>query len=81
MHSKINPSTHLVFNGEIYNAEEIRKSYLPNEKLKTHADTEILVEALAIKETFDVLQAARGMFAIGNYNSNSQKPAARPQAT
>jgi asparagine synthase (glutamine-hydrolysing) len=72
MHSNLNSSTHVVFNGEIYNATKVKDSLLSDVTLKTHADTEVLVEALATHKTVDVLKATRGMFAIGNYNSTSQ---------
>lgn len=72
MHSKTPANTHIVFNGEIYNAEEVRQRFIPNKKLETHSDTEVLLEALSAHESKEVLNFARGMFAVGKYDSDSQ---------
>ena len=70
MHSGENTSHHIVFNGEIYNKESLRRSLIPNQVLKTHSDTEVLLEALRATSTQEVLNTARGMFAFGIVNSN-----------
>lgn len=35
--------TSIVFNGEIYNYRDLKRKYLPNLRLKTHSDTEVLM--------------------------------------
>ena len=35
--------TSIVFNGEIYNYRELQQKYLPDQPLKTHSDTEVLI--------------------------------------
>ena len=72
MHSTMNDSMHIVLNGEIYNPEEIRKKFLGSCELRTHSDTEILVESLALHDTEDLLKDIRGMFAIGAYSSTER---------
>ena len=72
MHSKLPTNTHIVFNGEIYNAQEVRQRFIPNFKMETNSDTEVLLEALTTHKTHEVLNFARGMFAIGKYNSDLQ---------
>jgi asparagine synthase (glutamine-hydrolysing) len=71
-HSQGSEKIHLVFNGEIYNANELKNALIPNLTLKTHSDTEILAEMLALHQTIDVLSNIRGMFAIGGYNSQNE---------
>ena len=35
--------TSIIFNGEIYNYRELKRSYLPDLRVKTHSDTEVLL--------------------------------------
>lgn len=58
----------IVFNGEVYNVDDLKKSFLSNHPLITRSDTEVLVESLAISEMQSVLEKVRGMFAIGLLN-------------
>lgn len=53
----------LVFNGEIYNHWELRKSELPNYDFKTKSDTETLL-ALYINYKENVLKLLNGIFAF-----------------
>jgi asparagine synthase (glutamine-hydrolysing) len=69
MHSKNSQGLHIVYNGEIYNPNEIKNEFIPDVALRTHSDTEILTEVLAVDDPCKVLNAVRGMFAIGSYNS------------
>lgn len=69
MKSNSNSATSIVFNGEIYNIDEIRLKFLPDLVLKTHSDTEVLVESLANNSVTDVLASIRGMFAFGRINT------------
>jgi asparagine synthase (glutamine-hydrolysing) len=63
----------IVFNGEIYNYQELRKDFLSNISFKGTSDTEVLLhlfEKFGIKETLSKLN---GMFAIGLYNKLEKK--------
>jgi len=54
----------IVFNGEIYNHLELRKSHLADHDFKGHSDTETilaLIEAIGFEKTLDVIN---GMFAF-----------------
>jgi len=73
MHSRENASHHIVFNGEIYNTDLLYKTLIPNLSLITHSDTEVLLEALSVATTKEVLSLTRGMFAFGVVNSDKQE--------
>jgi asparagine synthase (glutamine-hydrolysing) len=63
----------IVFNGEIYNYQELRNSYLSDTTFKGTSDTEVLLylfEKYGIPETLDKLN---GMFAIGLYDKLEKK--------
>jgi asparagine synthase (glutamine-hydrolysing) len=62
-----NKQIHLLFNGEIYNYQELRKKYLPEVPLRTSSDTEIILK-LYEKEGIACVQKLRGMFAIAIYD-------------
>ena len=62
---------HLVFNGEIYNFEEI-KSQL-NYNFKTISDTEVILAAVEEKGLDWFINQANGMFAIALYNSETKE--------
>jgi asparagine synthase (glutamine-hydrolysing) len=62
---------HLVFNGEIYNFEEI-KSQL-NYNFKTNSDTEVILASLEEKGLDWFINQANGMFAIALYNSKTKE--------
>lgn len=53
----------LIYNGEIYNFQELKKEYLNNITLKTHSDTEVLFELLK-KFGISILSKLNGMFAF-----------------
>ena len=57
----------LIFNGEIYNFEELKKSLLPDEMFKTTSDTEVLILLLK-KYGKNILNDLDGMFAFCFYN-------------
>ena len=61
----------IVFNGEIYNYKDLKKSFFNNFVFKTNSDTEVLVEGIE-KYGFDFLEKVRGFysFAIYNYEYN-----------
>ncbi|GAB4124371.1 MAG: asparagine synthase (glutamine-hydrolyzing) [Raineya sp.] len=60
----------IVFNGEIYNYQEIAKKLQIEQK--THSDTEVILEAFAQKGTACV-QLFNGMFAFAIYDSQKQE--------
>jgi asparagine synthase (glutamine-hydrolysing) len=63
----------IVFNGEIYNYQELRNSYLSDSIFKGTSDTEVLLylfEKYGIQET---LYKLNGMFAIGLYDKLEKK--------
>ena len=59
----------LVFNGEIYNFQELRQKYFAAEIFATHSDTEV---ALRMYQKFgaDCVQYFRGAFALGIYDAD-----------
>ena len=63
----------LVFNGEIYNFQELRKNWFDSSiPWKTQSDTEVLYRGL-LKKGLNCLNELNGMFAFGFYNSDSNK--------
>lgn len=61
----------LVFNGEIYNFEELKKKL--DYKFKTKSDTELVLAFIAIKGITSFLEEANGMFAIAVFFHNENK--------
>lgn len=63
----------IVFNGEIYNAEEIKKN-LGNlqDKLRGRSDTEIILEAFESLGVENTLECLNGMFAIAFYDRRTR---------
>jgi asparagine synthase (glutamine-hydrolysing) len=55
----------IVYNGEVYNFNEIAKKY--QLQIQTKSDTEVILEAFAIKGT-DIVKEFNGMFAIAIYD-------------
>lgn len=70
MHSDDN-NWHLVFNGEIYNFQEIKEQLDYN--FKTTSDTEVILAAAQEKGLDWFLKKANGMFAIAIYNSKNNE--------
>ena len=63
--------TVLSYNGEIYNAAELRDALLQEghvEKFRGHSDTEILLEAIEAWGLEATLKLSRGMFALAVYD-------------
>ena len=56
----------MVYNGEVYNFDELRKKII-NINWKTKSDTEVILEAFA-KWKFDFINKLNGMFAIAIYD-------------
>ncbi len=63
----------IVFNGEIYNFQEIKKELLAVKSIhfKTSSDTEVVLEAF-IHRGVDFVQQLNGMFAIAIFDKNSK---------
>ena len=61
----------ICFNGEIYNANQLKRKYLPNFKLKTSSDTEILLEAFT-KYGSEIIKELEGMFSIFIYDKDKK---------
>lgn len=55
--------TSIVFNGEIYNYRELKRQHLPNLRVQTHSDTEVLLH-LYRKMGPDFVKLLDGMFAF-----------------
>lgn len=63
----------IVFNGEIYNYQEIREKLIENGHIfKTHADTEVLIHLYEDKKE-DMFNDLRGMFAFVIYDLKNKK--------
>ena len=65
----------IVYNGEIYNALDIKKELLESGKVsdfRSTSDTEILLEAIAC-EGIDVIKKMKGMFAIALFDREEQE--------
>ncbi|MBX6324299.1 MAG: asparagine synthetase B, partial [Rhodospirillaceae bacterium] len=54
----------LVFNGELYNAADLRAAHLAGQPLRGHSDTEVLVEVIARRGVEATLPALNGMYAF-----------------
>lgn len=66
-------SVWIVFNGEIYNFQELQKKVVASgHKLKTHSDTETIVH-LYEDYGIDCLQYLEGMFAFAIYDKNKDR--------
>lgn len=62
----------LVFNGEIYNFNSLKKNYLSNEFFKSNSDTEVILK-LFIKYNYKFLEFLEGMFALAIYDKKFKK--------
>jgi len=60
----------LVFNGELYNFQEVRRE-LTHHTFKTTGDTEVLVEAIDAWGVEEAVQKLKGMFAFAVYDRAS----------
>lgn len=61
----------IVFNGEIYNYRELADRFLPDVKLRSSSDTEVLLHLLA-RRGMAVLPELRGMFAFAFWDAQEQ---------
>jgi len=62
----------IVFNGEIYNFEEIKKELLAEYSFESHTDTEVVLKAFH-KWGVDAVQRFIGMFAFAIYDKRAQE--------
>lgn len=62
----------LVFNGEIYNWQQLRTEYLSGQELHSHSDTEVLF-LLLNKMGAACLPLLNGMFAFAYYTASTRK--------
>ena len=69
--------TWIAFNGEIYNYRELQQKYLPDQKLKTHSDTEVLLHLYRRLGT-DFVSLLDGMFAFVIYQNGEYLMARDP---
>ena len=53
----------ILFNGEIYNFNELREKYLSDEKIETNSDTEVLFKLYKLKGK-NILNELRGIFSF-----------------
>ena len=66
----------VVYNGEIYNYEDLKKKLILEKKVKTfrgHSDTEVLLEFISVYGVEEALKASIGMFAVGIYDRKTRK--------
>lgn len=70
MHNK-SGTWHLVFNGEIYNFNEIKEEL--DYSFETSSDTEVILAAVEEKGVDWLIERANGMFAIALYNSKTEQ--------
>lgn len=62
----------LVFNGEIYNYQELRENFLHDQIFRSESDTEVLLYML-IRFGTSAFQHLRGMFALAFYDTHEKK--------
>lgn len=63
----------MVFNGEIYNYNELRRKYLKDLRFSGHSDSEVLLELISNIGLEKTLEEINGMYSIGLWDSNSEK--------
>ena len=63
----------IVFNGEIYNAGELKTRLDDSQQLRGHSDTEILCETIARLGVCDAARSAIGMFSFAAWDSQERK--------
>lgn len=75
-HQPFEDDTHvLVYNGEIYNHQELRRQYLPHIQFKSTSDTETLFHLLKQMPLIDCCRKLEGMFAFAWYSKNTHEVA------
>lgn len=75
-HQPFEDDTHvLVYNGEIYNHQELRHQYLPHIQFKSTSDTETLFHLLKQMPLIDCCRKLEGMFAFAWYSKQTHEVA------
>lgn len=73
-HQPFEDDTHvLVYNGEIYNHQELRREYLKHIQFKSTSDTETLFHLLKQMPLIDCCRKLEGMFAFAWYTKKTQE--------
>lgn len=62
----------IVFNGEVYNFAELRRTHLKDETFLSHSDTEVVLK-LYLKKGLDFVSHLNGDFAMAIYDKRLQK--------
>ncbi len=63
----------LIFNGEIYNYKELRQKLLSEgRQLRSHCDTEVVLELYATRGAEGMMNELRGMYALAIWDSNKR---------
>ena len=62
----------IVYNGEIYNFRELRKSQSPNTRFETDCDTEVVLKSAAM-DSVDWLDGLNGMFAFAIWDFHKRQ--------
>ena len=68
-----NDNLSLVFNGEIYNYNELKLNYLSDIKFNSSSDTEVLLNMFDKYGIEETLKKISGMYAIALYNKKTNK--------
>lgn len=73
-HQPFEDETHvLVYNGEIYNHQELRRKHLPGIQFKSTSDTETLFHLLKQMPLIDCCRILEGMFAFAWYSKKTRE--------
>lgn len=63
----------IAYNGELYNAGELRRALPSSVRLRGHSDTEVLLESIAARGPLAAVTAARGMFAFVAWDAHESE--------
>lgn len=62
----------LVYNGEVYNYQQLRSQYLTDVKLRTHCDTEVVLELIAKLGPEQAVSHLNGIFAFAVWDTDNK---------
>ncbi len=62
----------IIYNGELYNTDELRKMFIPDVSLRGHSDTEVILEAAARHGIDRILPQMNGIFAIALWDRETR---------